>query len=117
MDKYSSIYYHIVVFVDVFVDDETRAVRFVLEINFVSSLTSLFVTTAQNSTTLASLGDEIVQDFPYKMMKQHYVIYLDLKLAKRFQRRIVLNQFHLYLNLMMKLHQRWQLEVATTDNT
>ena len=47
-----------------FADDETRAVQLALDNNFVTSLTSLVVTTAQNGTTLASLGNEIVQDFP-----------------------------------------------------
>ena len=45
-------------------DDDKRALRLALDNNFVTSLTSLVVTTAQNGTTLASLGDEIVQDFP-----------------------------------------------------
>merc|ERR1711963_1273058 len=45
-------------------DDETRALRLALDNNFLTSLTSLVVTTAQNGTTLASLGNEIVQDFP-----------------------------------------------------
>jgi len=43
-----------------FADDETRAVQLALDNNFVTSLTSLVVTTAQNGTTLASLGN----DFP-----------------------------------------------------
>jgi len=45
-------------------DDDTRALRLALDNNFVTSLTSLVVTTAQNGTTLASLGNEIGQDFP-----------------------------------------------------
>merc|ERR1712212_258740 len=45
-------------------DDDTRALRLALDNNFVTSLTSLVVTTAQNGTTLASLGNEISQDFP-----------------------------------------------------
>ena len=45
-------------------DDDTRALQLALANNFVTSLTSLVVTTAQNGTTLASLGNEIVPDFP-----------------------------------------------------
>merc|ERR1712210_181885 len=45
-------------------DDDKRALRLALDNNFVTSSTSLVVTTGQNGTTLASLGDEIVQDFP-----------------------------------------------------
>jgi len=47
-------------------DDDTRALRLALANNFVTSLTSLVVTTAQNGTTLASLGNEIVPDFPFR---------------------------------------------------
>merc|ERR1712172_300022 len=45
-------------------DDDTRALQLALANNFVTSLTSLVVTTAQNGTTLASLGNEIAPDFP-----------------------------------------------------
>merc|ERR1711962_934386 len=47
-------------------DDNSRALQLALANNFVTSLTSLVVTTAQNDTTLASVGDELVQDTPFR---------------------------------------------------
>jgi len=47
-------------------DDNSRALQLALANNFVTSLTSLVVTTAQNGTTLASVGDEPVQDTPFR---------------------------------------------------
>ena len=47
-------------------DDDSRALQLALANNFVTSLTSLVVTTAQNDTTLASVGDELVQDTPFR---------------------------------------------------
>merc|ERR1712012_773318 len=47
-------------------DDESRALQLALANNFVTSLTSLVVTTAQNDTTLASVGDELVQNTPFR---------------------------------------------------
>merc|ERR1711962_1757311 len=47
-------------------DDNIRALQLALANNFVTSLTSLVVTTAQNDTTLASVGDELVQDTPFR---------------------------------------------------
>ena len=47
-------------------DDDARALQLALDNNFVTSLTSLVVTTAQNGTTLASLGNDIVEDVPHR---------------------------------------------------
>merc|ERR1711963_1066313 len=47
-------------------DDNIRALQLALANNFVTSLTSLVVTTAQNDTTIASVGDELVQDTPFR---------------------------------------------------
>ena len=47
-------------------DDDSRALQLALANNFVTTLTSLVVTTAQNDTTLASVGDELVQDTPFR---------------------------------------------------
>ena len=47
-------------------DDDSRALQLALANNFVTSLTSLVVTTAQNDTTLASVGDELDQDTPFR---------------------------------------------------
>merc|ERR1711963_511801 len=47
-------------------DDDSRALQLALANNFVTSLTSLVVTTAQNDTTLASVGDELVQNTPFR---------------------------------------------------
>merc|ERR550517_724628 len=47
-------------------DDNSRALQLALANNFVTSLTSLVVTTAQNGTTLASLGNDIFEDVPHR---------------------------------------------------
>merc|ERR1711963_1197128 len=47
-------------------DDNIRALQLALANNFVTSLTSLVVTTAQNDTTIASVGDELVQNTPFR---------------------------------------------------
>merc|ERR1712055_240784 len=53
-------------------DDDSRALQLALANNFVTSLTSLVVTTAQNDTTLASVGDELVQDTPFRRNYGYY---------------------------------------------
>merc|ERR1711953_151200 len=71
-------------------DDNSRALQLALANNFVTSLTSLVVTTAQNDTTLASVGDELVQDTPFRRNYGFTGLSTSMSLTPMSTRRITL---------------------------
>merc|ERR1719495_194613 len=71
-------------------DDESRALQLALANKFVTSLTSLVVTTTQNDTTLASVGDELVQDTPFRRNYGFTGLSTSMSLTPMSTRRITL---------------------------